>query len=101
MTMFSNTKALKAEISALSNELSALKGQLQSEIARRERAELDLDRQRDDFNALVRLTAGRVPPKQIPEFNKDIWKDDDSLPEVFLSPDEDEFFVPEVATTDD
>lgn len=71
-------------------ELAKLKAQLAAEENRRERAELELERLRQDFNELTRLTAGRVPPKLAPEFDKDIFREDKTLPEIFLTPDPDE-----------
>ncbi len=50
----------------------------------------EIERLRQDFNELSRLTAGRIPPKLAPEFNKDLWAEDKSLPEIFLTPDPDE-----------
>lgn len=50
----------------------------------------DLERMREDFNELTRITAGRVPPKLSPEFTKDPFQEDRSLPEIYLTPDPDD-----------
>jgi|SRR5882724_10221487 len=73
-------------------EIATLRGQLEAEVNRRERAELELNRLQDDFKGLVALTAGRIPPKMAPEFNKDPWKEDERLPEIFLTPDDTELY---------
>lgn len=71
-------------------EIAKLEAKLSAEENRRERAELELERLRQDFNELTRLTAGRIPPKLAPEFDKDIFREDKNLPEIFLTPDPDE-----------
>ena len=73
--------------------IAELEAQLAAEMDRRERAELDLARLNADFKSLVALTAGRIPPKAAPEFDKDLWAEDKNLPTVFLSPDPDELGI--------
>lgn len=77
---------------SLKAEVASLKAQLEAEVNRRERAELDFQRQNEDFKSLVALTAGRVPPKMKPEFDKDPWEEDPRLPETFLTPPDKEIF---------
>lgn len=57
--------------------------------SRADRAELELDRLRSDFQQLILLTAGRVPPKLSPEFDKDPFAEVDRLVE-YLTPDPEE-----------
>jgi hypothetical protein len=73
-------------------EIAELKGKLEAEVNRRERAELELNRLQDDFKGLVALTAGRIPPKMAPEFTKDLWAEDQRLPETFLTPADEEIY---------
>lgn len=73
--------------------IAQLEAQLASETDRRERAELELARLRDDFKGLVAITAGRVPPKAAPEFDKDLYAEIESQAVTFLSPDPDELGV--------
>lgn len=70
--------------------IAELEAQLAAETSRRERVELELARLNDDFRGLIALTAGRVPPKLAPEFDKDIFAEDETKPVTFLSPDPDE-----------
>lgn len=70
-------------------EIAELKAKLAAEESRRERAEVELSRLNDDFRGLVALTAGRIPPKLAPEFDKDLFRDDESRPVTYLSPDPD------------
>lgn len=81
-----------SELIKLHTEIASLKAQIEAEVNRRERAELELTRLQDDFKGLVALTAGRVPPKMAPEFTKDPWAEDARLPETFLTPPEEEIF---------
>ena len=74
-------------------ELMRLRTTLESETNRRERVELDYARLNDDFRGLIALTAGRVPPKAAPEFDKDIFAEDETQTVTFLSPDPDELGV--------
>jgi hypothetical protein len=74
-------------------EIASLKAKLEAETNRRERAELDLERLRQDFNELTRITAGRIPPKLAPEFTKDPWAEDKNQPEIFLTPDPEEIGI--------
>ncbi len=69
--------------------IAKLEAQLAAEVDRRERAELELARLNDDYRGLIALTAGRIPPKLAPEFDKDIFAEDTTQPETFLSPDPD------------
>jgi len=70
-----------------------LEAQLVAEVDRRERAELDLAKLQDDFKGLVHVTSGRIPPRMAPEFDKDIFAEDTSRPETFLTPDPDEIGI--------
>lgn len=70
-----------------------LEAKLDAEVNRRERAELDLARLQDDFKSLVALTAGRVPPRAAPEFDKDPYAEIESQAVTFLSPDPDELGI--------
>ena len=83
--MFTSTK-LRIKIAQLESQLAA-------EVDRRERAELDLAKLRDDFNGLVHITSGRVPPRMAPEFDRDIFQEDTSRPETYLTPDPDEIGI--------
>lgn len=74
-------------------ELVKLRALLDAETSRRERVELDYSRLNDDFRGLIALTAGRVPPKLAPQFDKDIFAEDETQPVTFLSPDPDEQLV--------
>ncbi len=85
-------QANQVTVMMLKVELSRLTAQLEAEVNRRERAELDLNRLQDDFKGLVALTAGRIPPKMAPEFTKDLWKEDERLPETFLTPGDEEIY---------
>jgi len=72
-------------------KVATLVAQLAAEVDRRDRAELELSRLREDFNELVKLTSGRIPPKLAPDFGgKDPFGEDESIPETFLTPDPDE-----------
>ena len=82
-------KDMVDSLPAYAVELATLKAQLAAETTRRERAELDLARLNDDFRGLVALTAGRIPPKLAPQFEKDLWAEDTTQPVTFLSPDPD------------
>ena len=73
--------------------IAELEAQLAAETDRRERAELDLARLSADFKSLVAPTAGRIPPKAAPEFDKDIWAEDERQPVVYLSPDPDDIGI--------
>ena len=73
--------------------IAELEAQLAAETDRRERAELDLARLSADFKSLVALTAGRIPPKAAPEFDKDPFAEIESQAVTFLSPDPDELGV--------
>lgn len=90
--MFLTTKKYLTEVGDLKVKIAQLEAQLAAEVNRRERAELDFQRLQDDFKGLVALTAGRVPPKMAPEFSKDPWKEDERLPETFLTPDDEEIY---------
>ena len=90
--MFWDTNKLEVKI-------AKLEAQLEAEVNRRERAELELTRLQDDFKGLVALTAGRVPPKISPEFTRDPWAEDGRLPETFLTPPEEEIFGDEPEET--
>ncbi len=70
--------------------IAKLEAQLAAEVDRRERAELDLAKLQDDFKGLVAVTSGRIPPRLSPEFDRDIFAEDTSRPETFLTPDPDE-----------
>lgn len=83
-------KDLNESVRAMEVELATVKAQLDSEKSRRERVELEYSRLNDDFRGLIALTAGRVPPKIAPEFDKDLFAEDTRQPVVFLSPDPDE-----------
>lgn len=74
--------------SAIRNETRAMNAENLVDLLR-----ADLERLRQDFNELTRITAGRVPPKLSPEFTKDPFQEDRSLPEIFLTPDPDELGV--------
>lgn len=93
------TRAEEAQIVQVRVENATLKAQLDAEVNRRERAELELIRLQDDFKGLVSLTAGRIPPKMAPEFTKDLWKEDERLPETFLTPDDAEMYGAEPEET--
>ena len=80
---------LRDALQAHEIELATVKAQLSAETTRREKAELDLERLNDDFRGLVALTAGRIPPKLAPDFEKDPWAEDERQPVTFLSPDPD------------
>lgn len=58
--------------------------------SRADRAELELDRLRSDYQQLILLTAGRVPPKLAPEFDRDPWREDPKQLVEYLTPDDDE-----------
>lgn len=93
------TKAEEAQLVQVRVENATLRAQLDAEVNRRERAELELIRLQDDFKGLVALTAGRIPPKMAPEFTKDLWKEDERLPETFLTPDAAEMYGDEAEET--
>lgn len=76
---------------ALEGEKKVLETRLELEKSERERLQLEFDRLQEDFKSLVALTAGKVPPKLKPEFDRDPFQEDTRLPEVFLSPGEDEW----------
>ncbi len=90
---------LNSDFVELKVEVVSLKAQLEAEVNRRERAELELNRLQDDFKGLVALTAGRIPPKMAPEFTKDLWKEDERLPETFLTPSDAEMYGEEAEET--
>lgn len=74
-------------------KIASLEAQLIVEQSRRERAELELDRTRQDFNELVRITAGRVPDR-----TRSLGLDKDPFAEVigedtYLTPDPDETVI--------
>jgi len=71
-------------------EAAQLRVQLSAEVNRRERAELELARLQDDFKGLVALTAGRVPPRMKPEFERDPFAEDPKQLETYLTPSEEE-----------
>ena len=83
---------LKADLKAAELTVVKLEAQLAAETSRRERVELEHARLNDDFRGLIALTAGRVPPKVAPEFDKDPFAEDTRQPVTFLSPDPDEEF---------
>lgn len=66
---------------------------LAAEVDRRDRAELDLSRLQDDYKRVISETVGRIPPKLSPEFDKDIFAEDTSRPETFLTPHPDEIGI--------
>lgn len=70
--------------------IAELESKLAAETDRRERAELELARLNDDFRGLIALTAGRIPPKLAPEFDKDPFAEIEDQAVTFLSPDPDE-----------
>lgn len=72
---------------------ATLEVQLAAETSRRERVELEYARLNDDFRGLIALTAGRVPPRVAPEFDRDPFAEDESRAVTFLSPDPDEELV--------
>ncbi len=74
-------------------KIARLETQLAAEVDRRERVELDYAKLQDDFKGLVHVTSGRVPPRMSPEFDKDIFAEDTSRPETFLTPDPDEIGI--------
>ncbi len=71
-------------------KIARLEAQLTAEVDRRERAELDLAKLQDDFKGLVHVTSGRGPPRMAPEFDRDIFAEDTSRPETYLTPHPDE-----------
>lgn len=89
---FEELNAVKTELSETKVSMVRLQAQLEAEIGRRERAELEFSRLQDDFKGLVALTAGRIPPKLTPQFDKDPWAEDNRLPETFLTPPEEEMY---------
>lgn len=66
------------------SSIAALGAELKGEIARREKAELELERLQMDFRALAQKAG---PSRVKAEFDKDPFAEDERLPIVFLSPD--------------
>lgn len=95
MPWITNEQAAKnqAILLELSIRFAKLEAQLEAEVNRRERAELELSRLNDDFRGLIALTAGRIPPKLAPEFDKDLFEEDTRQAVTFLSPDPDDFGI--------
>jgi hypothetical protein len=82
----------------LREEVQEFKIRLALEEDRRQRAELELDRLRSDFQELVRITSGRVPPRMgTPLLDKDPFAEIKGGDE-YLTPSEDEivFTLPEL-----
>ena len=84
---------LRRENVALMHDIDMLKVKWDYDLLRAEKLELDHARLQDDFKSLVALTAGRIPPKAAPEFDKDIWAEDERQPVVYLSPDPDDIGI--------
>lgn len=78
-------------------ELAALKAQLAAEENRRERAEHDLERMRQDFNTVVTLLGNRAQARQTSPLERDPFAEIESNLDVFLSPAPGEFIDPEIA----
>jgi hypothetical protein len=74
-------------------EVQELKIRLALEEDRRQRAELELDRLRSDFQELVRITSGRVPPRMgTPLLDHDPFAEVKGGDE-YLTPSEDEIVL--------
>lgn len=84
---------IKLDLRNAELKVATLEAQLAAETSRRERVELEYARLNDDFRGLIALTAGRVPPKVAPEFDRDPFAEDESRPVTFLSPDPDDDVV--------
>ncbi len=81
---------LRDEHTAFQIQIAKLEAQLAAETNRRERVELEFARLNDDFRSLVALTAGRVPPKIAPQFDRDPFAEDETQSVTYLSPDPDD-----------
>lgn len=80
---------LQLDIANFRVEIATLQAKLDAETSRRERLELEHARLNDDFRGLIALTAGRIPPKVSPEFDRDPYAEDTTQAVTFLSPDPD------------
>lgn len=76
-------------------ELAAVKAQLAAEEGRRERAELELERVRQDFNTVVAMLGNRANAQTTRAFDKDPFAEDSSQTDTFLSPIPGEFVDPD------
>ena len=76
-------------------EIGRLETKLIMEEARRERAELELERMRQDFNTVVSMLGNRAQARQTSPLERDPFAEIETNLDVFLSPAPDEFVDPE------
>jgi hypothetical protein len=81
----------RLEYDKLMNELAELRVKYSFEQTRSDKLELEKERYRQDFNELVLITAGRVPPRMSSMgLDRDPFAEREDLPETYLTPDPDE-----------